>query len=93
MEVAVRWRESETWSAAVGPAKSEGPGEQAPTPHWQARRLSRCRCCCRCDATQGPAVAVMIDRLVHHADVITLKGDSQRLKSRELGRPPAATTD
>ena len=36
--------------------------------------------------------AAMIDRLVHHADVIALKGDSYRLKYRDLGRVPAATT-
>ena len=35
--------------------------------------------------------AAMIDRLVHHADVIALKGDSYRLKNRDLGRTPAAT--
>ena len=35
----------------------------------------------------------MIDRLVHHAEVIALKGDSYRLKDRDLGRVPAATTD
>lgn len=34
--------------------------------------------------------AAMIDRLVHHADVIALKGDSYRLKGRDLGRVPAA---
>jgi hypothetical protein len=27
--------------------------------------------------------AAMIDRLVHHAEVINLKGDSYRLKARE----------
>ena len=37
--------------------------------------------------------AAMIDRLVHHAEVIALKGDSYRLKDRNLGRVPAATTD
>jgi DNA replication protein DnaC len=37
--------------------------------------------------------AAMIDRLVHHADVIALKGDSYRLKNRDLGRVPAAATD
>src|SRR5580765_5506764 len=38
--------------------------------------------------------AGMIDRLVHHAEVIALKGDSYRLKNRDLGRVPAAgTTD
>jgi DNA replication protein DnaC len=36
--------------------------------------------------------AAMIDRLVHHAEVISLKGDSYRLKDRDLGRS-AATTD
>jgi hypothetical protein len=37
--------------------------------------------------------AAMIDRLVHHAEVISLKGDSYRLKNRDLGRIPAATTN
>jgi DNA replication protein DnaC len=36
--------------------------------------------------------AAMIDRLVHHADVLSMKGDSYRLKDRDLGRVPAATT-
>jgi DNA replication protein DnaC len=36
--------------------------------------------------------AAMIDRLVHHADVVAQKGDSYRLKDRDLGRVPAATT-
>lgn len=36
--------------------------------------------------------AAMIDRLVHHADVIALKSDSCRLRNRDLGRPPAAST-
>jgi DNA replication protein DnaC len=33
-----------------------------------------------------------IDRLVHHADFIALKGDSYRLKDRDLGRVPVAAT-
>jgi DNA replication protein DnaC len=37
--------------------------------------------------------AAMIDRLVHHADVIALKGDSYRLKNRDLGRAPSPTDD
>jgi DNA replication protein DnaC len=37
--------------------------------------------------------AAMIDRLVHHAEVIALKGDSYRLKDRDLGRVPAATNE
>ena len=36
--------------------------------------------------------AAMIDRLVHHAEVIALKGDSYRLKDRDLGRVPASST-
>ena len=35
--------------------------------------------------------AAMIDRLVHHAEVVSLKGDSYRLKDRDLGRVPNAT--
>ena len=32
----------------------------------------------------------MIDRLVHYADILSLKGDSYRLRDRDLGgRPPA----
>src|SRR5437764_1333326 len=37
--------------------------------------------------------AAMIDRLVHHADVVALKGHSYRLRNRDLGRVPAATND
>src|SRR3954452_8346392 len=33
--------------------------------------------------------AAMIDRLVHHADILALKGDSYRLKDRDLARLPA----
>ena len=35
------------------------------------------------DAT---VAAAMIDRLVHHAEVVSLKGDSYRLKDRDLGK-------
>jgi hypothetical protein len=32
----------------------------------------------------------MIDRLDHHAEILSLKGDSDRLRDRDLGgRPPA----
>ena len=34
----------------------------------------------------------MIDRLVHHAEILSLKGDSYRLKGRDLARPAAAET-
>jgi DNA replication protein DnaC len=33
----------------------------------------------------------MIDRLVHHAEILSLKGDSYRLKDRDLARPPTRT--
>jgi len=34
-----------------------------------------------------PVVATaMVDRLIHHADIISLKGDSYRLKDRDLDR-------
>jgi DNA replication protein DnaC len=36
--------------------------------------------------------AAMIDRLVHHAEVVNLKGDSYRLKDRDLGRVPTDDT-
>jgi DNA replication protein DnaC len=31
--------------------------------------------------------AAMIDRLVHHAEILSLKGDSYRLRDKDLGRP------
>ena len=31
----------------------------------------------------------MIDRLVHHAEILSLKGDSYRLKDRDLARAPS----
>jgi DNA replication protein DnaC len=36
--------------------------------------------------------AAMIDRLVHHAEVISLKGDSYRMRGRDLGRVPTDRT-
>jgi DNA replication protein DnaC len=35
----------------------------------------------------------MIDRLVHHAEVIALTGDSCRLEDRDLGRTNPTKTD
>ena len=32
----------------------------------------------------------MIDRLVHHAEILSLKGDSYRLRDKDLGAPPPA---
>ncbi len=38
-------------------------------------------------------VAAMIDRLVHHVEAIALKGNSYRLKTRDLGRAPGSLDD
>ena len=35
--------------------------------------------------------AAMIDRLVHHADILALKGDSYRLRGKDLDARPRAT--
>ena len=32
--------------------------------------------------------AAMIDRLVHHAEILALKGDSYQLRDKDLGAPP-----
>src|SRR6476620_9767026 len=37
--------------------------------------------------------SAMIDRLVHHAEIINLKGDSYRLKGRDLGRGPTQSEE
>ena len=37
--------------------------------------------------------AAMIDRLVHHAEILALKGDSYRLRDRDLARPAAPPGD
>ncbi len=36
--------------------------------------------------------AAMIDRLVHHAEILSLKGDSYRLKNHDLAARPATQT-
>jgi DNA replication protein DnaC len=37
--------------------------------------------------------AAMIDRLVHHAEILALKGDSYRLRDKDLGPAPATAGD
>ena len=40
------------------------------------------------------AAVAMVDRLIHHAELISLKGDSYRLKDRDLGpRPSRQSTE
>jgi DNA replication protein DnaC len=34
------------------------------------------------------AATAMVDRVIHHAKILSLKGDSYRLKDRDLGRRP-----
>jgi IstB-like ATP binding protein len=53
-------------------------------PH-PARRMDVCR---RFGIERGVAAA-MIDRLVHHTEVVSMKGDSYRLKDRDLWRVPS----
>jgi DNA replication protein DnaC len=43
-------------------------------------------------ADEVVAVA-MIDRLVHHAEIVSLRGDSYRLKDKELGARPSPGND
>jgi len=33
----------------------------------------------------GMAATAMVDRLIHHAEILSFKGDSYRLKDRDLG--------
>jgi DNA replication protein DnaC len=38
--------------------------------------------------------AAMIDRLVHHAEILSLKGDSYRLRDKDVARrPPPALVE
>src|SRR6201995_2746780 len=39
------------------------------------------------------AAVAMVDRLIHHAELISLKGDSYRLKDRDLGPRPTRPGD
>jgi len=39
------------------------------------------------------AAAAMIDRIVHHADVISLEGASDRAEDRDPGCLPTVATD
>ena len=40
------------------------------------------------------AATAMVDRLIHHAEILSLKGDSYRLKDRDLGpRPGRQSTE
>ena len=38
------------------------------------------------------AATAMVDRLIHHAEILCLKGDSYRLKDRDLGPQPGRRT-
>jgi hypothetical protein len=45
------------------------------------------------DVFSDHVVAAMIDRIVHHADVLTLKGNSYRLRNTEINTLPSMRTD
>jgi DNA replication protein DnaC len=34
------------------------------------------------------AATAMIDRLIHHSEILSLKGDSYRLRGKDLDAPP-----
>ena len=38
------------------------------------------------------AATAMIDRLIHHAEILSLKGDSYRLRGKELDARPGRPT-
>ncbi len=58
------------------------------------RPLTKCRWKGAGRAFGGETVAAaMIDRLVHHAEVHPLKGESYRMRGRELGRTRTADND
>ena len=38
------------------------------------------------------ASTAMVDLLIHHSEILSLKGDSYRLKDRDLGRVPRPAT-
>jgi DNA replication protein DnaC len=35
----------------------------------------------------------MVDRLIHHADILSLKGDSYRLRGKDIEPRPAPPAD
>ena len=46
------------------------------------------------DLRRRMAATAMVDRLIHHAEILSLKGDSYRLKDRDLGpRPGRQSTE
>ena len=44
-------------------------------------------------AASTAALVAAVVSSVHHAEVIALKGDSYRIKDRDLGRVPTATAE
>ena len=39
------------------------------------------------------AATAMIDRLIHHSEILSLKGDSYRLRGKDLDARPARAAD
>jgi DNA replication protein DnaC len=44
--------------------------------------------CARDSFGDDMAATAMIDRLIHHAEILSLKGDSYRLRGRDLDARP-----
>ena len=53
--------------------------------HWRGQII--------CVAEVAAIAGAILDRFLHHAQVIALKGDSYRIKDRDLGRVPTVTAD
>jgi DNA replication protein DnaC len=75
------------WVARLGEAKRSGDLEA------ELRRLSFVPLIVVDEVGYIPfgdevVAAAMIDRLVHHAEILGLKGDSYRLRDKDLGSPP-----
>jgi hypothetical protein len=65
----------ETQSNGRGPAPQVDPGTVVVVSNYLHTRF---------------VAAAMIDRLVHHAEILALKGDSYRLRDKDLDARPLA---
>ena len=92
------------WSSTRSATSPSSPRPRTCSSSWSSSRYERASLIVTSNKPFGRwgevfgddvVAAAMIDRLVHHADVIALKGDSYRLKDRDLGRVPTtnATED
>jgi hypothetical protein len=78
----VGFPESDCETSATA-SRSSTAHRTAPSPNWPQSAI------CGDEVT----AAAMIDRLVHHAEILALKDDSHRLKDRDLARTRRPETD